>query len=198
MKTTRKTNASIAHKKLNIVDVIQLGKMLIEVSNSFPTRFLTERDFFPLVVAYLTGRVPSLQPEVQLNGGVADFRLGGSNDTWLELAVQPRQLRDANNLSLHFPGHAAKNALYPSEKANGKELKKLMCEPKGKTRFLLLVDLAGYDFDKLKKLYLKAGKKIVGLKSVRVVYVAQDLAKATHFKVSPGSKTTTPMTHRSQ
>jgi hypothetical protein len=187
-----KAKAPNAHKKLKIEDVMQLGRMLVNVSNSYPTRFLTERDFFPLVEAYLSGRVPSLQPEVQLKGGVADFRVGGPNDTWLELAVQPRQLQDANNQLLHFPGHSAKNALYPGEKANGKELRKLMNEPKGKTRFLLLVDLAGYDFTKLKKLYLAAGKRLRGLKPVRVVYVAQDPAKDTHFKVSPGIKVAAP------
>jgi hypothetical protein len=34
-------------------DVEQLGAALIEVADQYPTRYLTERDFFPLVVAYL-------------------------------------------------------------------------------------------------------------------------------------------------
>lgn len=181
MATQKKAKPPSAHKKLTIHDVNQLGRMLIDVSDSYPTKFLTERDFFPLVVAYLSGRVPSLKTEVQLNGGVADFRLGGTNDTWLELAVQPRQLKDENHPALHFPGHSVVNALYPGQ--NIKELRKLMNEPKGKTRFLLLVDLAG-TYGSLKKLYRQSGLNIAGPKPVRVVYVTRDPAKTEHFKVS--------------
>lgn len=182
MPTRKKIPMPIAHKKLTIADVLQLGRMLLDVSDSYPTQFLTERDFFPLVVAYLSGRVPSLATEVQLKGGVADFRLGGPNPTWLELAVQPRQLKDENHPSLPFPGHSAVNTLYAGQ--NATELKKLMREPKGTTRFLLLLDLAGtYKIDVLKNGYRKSGLKIGGLKPVRVVYVTRDLAKSCHFLV---------------
>lgn len=171
------------HKKLTIEDVKQLGSCLIDVSDAYPTQFLTERDFFPLVVAYLKGRVPGLETEATVEGGVADFRLGGPNDTWLELAVQPRQLRDHHFPELHFPGHAAVNTLFPSQ--NKSELSKLKNESKGKTRFLLLVDLTGeYGLAPLKKKYQKYGKSISGKMSVRVVYVTRDPKNSGHFLVT--------------
>lgn len=85
---------SSAHQKLTIDHVKDLGRMLIEVANLYPTKFLSERDFFPLVVAYLTGRIPSMESEVSTTEGRIDFQLKGTNPTWLELAVQPRTLAD--------------------------------------------------------------------------------------------------------
>jgi hypothetical protein len=171
-----------AHKILNIQDVQQLGRVLIDVSNLYPTRFLTERDFFPLVVTYLTGRLPSVIPEVASSEGVIDFQLRGNNPTWLELAVQPRQIIDPNSPHVLFPGHNHKNSLYASQ--NRPELKKLMYAPTGKTRFLLLIDLVGtYDPATLKTAYQSEGAKNKTGQSIRVVYSSQDSAKDTHFAV---------------
>jgi hypothetical protein len=168
----------VAHKKLTIDDVTALGRTLIRVSDLYPTKFLSERDFFPLVVAYLTGRVPALTAEVAAKGGRVDFQLKGTNPTWLELVVQPRILADKNCPALVFPGHNAKTSLYAGQ--NPTELKKLMAEPKGKTRFLLLVDLhGGYDIAKLKAGYSVEAKKIKKGKPVRVVYVSR--SGSAHF-----------------
>lgn len=170
----------LAHKKLTIADVLGLGRALIETANLYPTRFLTERDFFPLVAAYLNGRVPALKAEVAAEGGTIDFHLKGANPTWLELAVQPRALCDKNFPELPFAGHRFKNTLYASQ--NRAELRKLMQEPQGKTRFLLLVDLSvGYDVEKLKAGYQREARELEGGTSVRVVYTAQNSAADFHF-----------------
>jgi hypothetical protein len=66
------------HKKLTIADVHSLGRVLIDVANLYPTRFLTERDFFPSVVTYLTGRIPSVETEVASSEGNIDFQLKGN------------------------------------------------------------------------------------------------------------------------
>lgn len=168
-----------AHKILSIADVIALGGALIAVSDLYPTRFLTERDFFPLVVAYLTGRVPALKTEASTTHGRVDFHLKGTNPTWLELAVQPRTLIDKNYTSIVFPGHNSKTSLYAGQ--NKSELKKLMSESKGKTRFLLLLDLhGGYNLTTLEAGYKTEAAKNKNGKSVRVVYVSRLNSK--HFK----------------
>lgn len=158
------------HKILTIQDVIELGQTLIAVANQYPTRFLTERDFFPLVVTYLTGRVPSLKTEVCTKSGRIDFHLKGNNPTWLELAVQPRMLVDKKNPDVRFSGHAAMGCLHASQ--NRPELRKLIKEPKGRTRFILLVDFhGGYKLNGLKENYGKEASKFTG-RSVRVIYVS--------------------------
>ena len=169
-----------AHKKLTIADVLDLGRTLIDVSNQYPTRYLTERDFFPLVMTYLTGRIPSVEAEVASSEGVIDFQLKGNNPTWLELAVQPRAIVDANCPTVKFPGHRFKNSLYASQ--NRPELRKLMLHPTGKTRFLLLLDLTGkYDSASLKLGYQVETKKIKKGKPIRIVYASQDSSKDCHF-----------------
>jgi hypothetical protein len=174
--------AAPSHKKLTISDVCDLGRTLIDISNRYPTTYLTERDFYPLVVAYLTGRVPDFSTEVSVRHGNIDFHLKGPNPTWLEIAVQPRQMQDKHNMDVEFPGHKQKNSLYPS--ANSSELRKLVQPSPAKTRFLLLVDLTGaYDPGKLKEAYesyslMRKPKHPV---SVRVVYCAQKLPDDFHF-----------------
>lgn len=175
-------SAPAPHKKLTISDVQELGRVLVEVANLYPTSFLTERDFFPLVVAYLTGRIPSVQTEVASSDGVIDFQLKGNNPTWLELAVQPRNLIDANCPEVKFPGHKFRNALYASQ--NRPEFRKLMCVKTGTTRFLLLIDLtAKYDCDALKLGYQSEAKKNKKGKTIRVVYSSHDANKDCHFVV---------------
>jgi hypothetical protein len=174
--------SATAHKILTIEDVQQLGRVLIDVSNLYPTRYLTERDFFPLVVTFLTGRLPSVVPEVASTEGVIDFQLKGNNPTWLELAIQPRKIIDPNSPRVVFPGHNHKNSLYASQ--NRPELRKLMFAPIGKTRFLLLVDLVGtYDPGSLKSSYQIEGKKNKNGQSIRVIFSSQDSSKDTHFVV---------------
>jgi hypothetical protein len=170
-----------AHKKLTIADVQGLGRVLINVANLYPTRFLTERDFFPAVVTYLTGRIPSVDTEVASSEGTIDFQLKGNNPTWLELAVQPRTLVDSNCPTVRFPGHIHRNALYASQ--NRPELRKLMQAKTGVTRFLLLVDLTGkYDVTALKAGYRAEVKKLKKGKAVRVIYSSQDSSNDGHFK----------------
>lgn len=168
------------HKKLTIADVQDLGRVLINVANFYPTRYLTEKDFFPLVVTYLTGRIPSVDAEVASSEGVIDFQLRGNNPTWLELAVQPRTIVDANCPDVKFPGHKSKTSLYASQ--NRPELRKLMLHPTGKTRFLLLLDLTGkYDCASLKLGYQSEAKRVKKGKSIRVIYASQDPTKDCHF-----------------
>ena len=171
---------SVPHKKLTIADVVSLGETLVQVSNMYPTRYLTERDFFPLVVAYLSGRVPALVPEVSTAEGRIDFHLKGNNPTWLELAVQPRVLVDLNNPNVVFSGNSTKGCLYASQ--NRSELRKLMYAPTGSTRFLLLVDLhGGYNTSTLKAGYKTEAAKFKNGKPVRVVYISQMAGALTPF-----------------
>jgi hypothetical protein len=179
-------NTSIPrHAKLTIGNVKNLGRMLIETSNIYPTKFLTERDFFPLVYAYLKGVVPKITPEMAVEGGKVDFRFGGTNPTLLELAVQPRILVDANYENITFPGHASKTSLYASQ--NKSELNKLILETQGKTRFLLLIDFhGGYDIEKLELSYKEVASNIRINKSiqknpVRVVFASQNSKKDIDF-----------------
>ena len=97
-------------------DVVDLGKALMDLGDRYPTRFLTERDFFPLVVAYLHGRVPNVKPEAIIGDGQVDFRLGGKNGSLIELVVAPRQLRDPNADDVHFPGHKNATQLFAATK----------------------------------------------------------------------------------
>lgn len=174
--------ATEAHKSLTLKDVEALGKALIEVADKFPAHFLTERDFFPLVTAYLSGRVPNLVAEVAVQDGNVDFRLGNTNRALLELAVAPRELRDAKRSNLAFPGHGAATQLYASQ--NGSELKKLFSVPQSqaKNRYLLLLDFRdSHDINKLKESYRKIAKKLKRNGPVRVFYVSYSRCKHFHL-----------------
>jgi hypothetical protein len=122
-------------------------------------------------MTYLNGRVPAMKAEVSIDGGRFDFCLKGNNPTWLELAVQARAFKDKNHSEIQMPGYAL-TALLASQ--NRGEVRKLMKEPKGKTRFLLLLDLNGrYNLDKLESGYRNEAAKHAGGKSIRVIYVSQ-------------------------
>jgi len=167
-------------KYLNIQDVIDLGTTLIKTADLYPMQFVTEKDFFPLVVAYLTGRVPALETEVATKDGRIDFQLKGTNPTWLELAVQPRHFVDKNAPDLRLPGYT--RVSLPASQ-NRRELQKLMNAPTGKTRYLLLVDLnGGYKRATLIKQYKAEAAKITQGKTVRVVYVSRK--DPFHFKAA--------------
>lgn len=155
-------------------DVVDLGEALMAVGDRYPTRFLTERDFFPLVIAYLHGRVPKVKPEARVRNGQVNFRIGQKNGALVELAVAPRQLRDPNADDVQFPGH--KNATQLSAAQNESELRKLGAEPqsRAKKRYLLLVNFQrNADLDDLRAQYEKAADKVVIKNPVAVVYVAR-------------------------
>lgn len=154
-------------------DVKQLGAALIDIADQYPTRFLTERDFFPLVVAYLHGRFPGVSAEHAVANGAIDFRLGGMNPSVIELAVAPRALQDAAFTDLHFPGHANAPQLYATQ--NKTELKKLgaMPQTKAKRRYLILLDFRAFDQGDMKAKYEEQAGKL-GLKNpVCVVHVSR-------------------------
>ncbi len=86
------------HKSLTLEDVKALGAALIDVADLYALQYRTERDFFPLIVAYLHGRVPKVTTEFgKAKYGRVDFRIGGHNPALLELAVAPRALADINH-----------------------------------------------------------------------------------------------------
>jgi len=168
------------HKSLTRADVSALGSALIEIADLYPLQYRTERDFFPLVLAYLHGRVPSVQAEVGATAGKIDFRIGGPNPALLELAVAPRALSDPDRPEQKFPGHHATTQLYASQ--NKSELRKLKEVPqsKARNRYLLLLDLRGiHDFSALKTGYESELPRFKGGAVVRVVYVKRgpDLPK---------------------
>ena len=167
-------------KILNRSDVVELGKALIQTANRFPMRFVTEKDFSPLVITYLNGRVPAMKPEAITDRGRIDFCLTGNNPTWLELAVQARAFKDANRSDVQMPGYSVTSLLASQNRG---EIRKLIKEPRGKTRFLLLLDLnGGYDLGKLKSGYQKEAAKHRCGKTIRVVYVSAQTD--CHFKAS--------------
>lgn len=129
------------HKILKIGDVLELGRMLVDIADKYPLQYRTERDFFPLVEAYLVGRLPNVKVEHEVKYGRVDFRFGGTNPTLLELAVQPRRFIDMDNKSIKIAGHNQLNVIQASQ--NKTEIKKLRNAKAAKTRFLLLVDLVG-------------------------------------------------------
>lgn len=169
-------------KSLNIQDVVDLGIALLEVADKYPTRYLTERDFAPLVIAYLKGRVPKIQTEVSTTGGDIDFRVGGTNPALLELAVAPRALKDSCAPDVAFPGHGKATQLYATQ--NKSELKKLLAitQAQAKGRFLLLLDLMdAHTKDRLKELYAAEAVKLPSIRPARIVYVSRN--KTFHFSV---------------
>lgn len=179
--------AASTHKSLTIEDVQNLGAALIHVADIYPLDFLSERTFFPLVVTYLSGRVPGIEPEVGNENGVIDFRVGGTNPAALELAVAPRAFVDPNHTGQAFPGHKQKTQLYASQ--NKPELKKLRSLPqtRARNRYLLLLDLCGnHDFESLKAGYKNQLPQDGSGAAVRVVYVSRTVSK--HFQVGGKKK----------
>ncbi len=142
------------NKHFGLKSAVTMGQAMLKIADSYPIVFLTERDFYPAVLAYLADNYPPVSVEFKQGKGNIDFRIGGTNPTLLELAVQPRELSDPNNPSLVFPGHNTRTALQRS--ANNSELTKLKESAKAKRRILLLLDLTGkYDETSLKATYQK-------------------------------------------
>ena len=167
------------NKMLTIAGVKELGQCLITVADKYPTIFLTERDFFPLIHAYLRGRVPRTTSEAYSRLGRIDFRVGGTNPVVLELAVAPRRLQDPKVKSLPFPGHELGNNLYASQ--NRSELRKLSEVPysKAKYRYLLLLDLRdAHDLSELETGYRNETRGLPP-NYITVVYVSRQ--RVHHF-----------------
>lgn len=173
------------HTKLvTTSDVVELGLALIGVGDLYPTRYLTERDFYPLVHAYFRGRVPA-KSEWPTESGPVDFRFGGTNQALLELAVAPRWLRDGSFTDLEFPGHRKATQLHPSQ--NRRELKKLLMTGQGqaKKRYLLLIDfMDAHQEVNLRRGYEKEAGGQAGVRPVRIVYVSR--VKQFSFPVRAG------------
>jgi len=159
-------------------DVSELGQALLRIADEFPTTFLTERDFYPLVGAYLYGRFPGVSMEHKVKSGAIDFRLGGMNPSVIELVVAPRALRDDADPGFRFPGHRAATQLYPTQ--NRSELKKLagMPQSKAKKRYLLLLDFRAFDPTDLWVKYGNEARRIGLRNPVCVVHVSRKETQA--------------------
>ncbi len=161
---------------LTLANVKSLAGALIDVADRYPTTFITERDFYPLVVAFLSWKLNGLQAEASVGGREAiDFKIAKTtNPAYLELAVAPRVLGD-----VEAPSRRAlpnKTQLYAS--ANESELNKLSKQGKGtKGRFLLLVDLRKKPHTEveLEKNYRPFEKTLTGPNPVKIVYAHRDL-----------------------
>lgn len=139
-------------KLLTIRDVVELGCALVKVADAYPLAYRTERDFYPLVMAYLEGRVPNLRSELRGDSGSIDFRIGGNNPSVLELAVAPRDFVDRHDPELVFRGHQQATHLYA--RSNRTELVKLSSISTVKARYLLLLNLRSpVNVDRLREGY---------------------------------------------
>jgi hypothetical protein len=92
----KKTSKKAATKPQNTAtltlgNVKSLAKALIDVADRYPTAFVTETDFYPLVVAFLSWNLKGLETEAPVGGREAiDFKLAKTtNPAYLELAVAP-------------------------------------------------------------------------------------------------------------
>ncbi len=180
-----------AHKSLTIQDVRDLAKSLMEMSDMYPLQFRTERDFFPLVRAFLDGRVPSITAEVGDSNKKIDFRIGGTNPALLELAVCPRALIDPDCETAAFPGRSQATQLYAS--ANCTEIEKLskVPQPQAKNRYLLLVDFRGaHNVSRLESGYLNRFPRDGTMQPVRVIYISR--SRARDFQVGGKPKGPVP------
>jgi hypothetical protein len=160
-------------RNLNTDLLKKLGTFLIEISDSHPMQYRTERHFHPLVMAFCAGADLAIQREFSSDEGRIDFRIGTNNPSLLELAVVPRQFQDVNHKDLQIRGHSQTTQAQRS--ANGKEVKKLMAHTtRTATRCLLIVNLASkIDESDFRKKYLDkwppGGNKL----SVTVVVVSR-------------------------
>ncbi|MCC6426244.1 MAG: hypothetical protein IT435_05435 [Phycisphaerales bacterium] len=170
-KKSKKKKAN-KHRSLTQEIVESLGAFLVELADKYPLTFLTERDFYPAVIAYLYQLVPGVTTESVVDKGKVDFRTGGPNPGLLELAVAPRMLQDHDDPTMPFPGHGEATQLYAVQ--NKPELAKLTAVPQAqaKNRYLLLLDIQKkHEFDKLKTQYLKELPRDGKSFAVQVCYV---------------------------
>jgi hypothetical protein len=92
----KKTKKRSPSHTLTLKNVKELAASLIDVADRYPKIFVTEVDFYPLVIAFLSWKLKGLRAEAPLEGGQAvDFKVQGTtNPAYLELAVAPRALGD--------------------------------------------------------------------------------------------------------
>ena len=177
----KKTAKKAESGTLTIDDVKAIAAALLIVGNAYPLQFVTEKDFYPLVEAYLFGRMPRVKREHSVEDGRIDFKIGGTNPAYLELAVTPRPLVDeaAGERANTKPG-----TLTGSQ--NKTELNKLSLIPqsKAKGRFVLLIDLweQPHTIDSLKNTYSAQQAVLTGKNIINVVYAPRN-GKPTVFKV---------------
>lgn len=155
------------------------AQALIRLRKHYSNPPKTERGLDPIFFGYITAAHPNVtvtrQSHVTFYGATKpsriDFRLGGSNPTYLELAVRPAD---------------GKQQLCGPQ--NHEELVKLskIVPSKGKRRILLLVDLKAKPMDKfkLKQSYdpLHAGPGKKARHPVTVVYVHDSLSYSFTWK----------------
>lgn len=172
---------------LNSSDVKRIGRALIHVSNKFPLGYLTEKDYYPLIIMGLKMLGYEFEYEVGVDEGRIDFKTIGTNPTYLELAVSRRTLIDANFPQLEFVGSSEYSPeLHPSQ--NRKEVNKLRKLDSAKGRYLLLIDLQKSTETKrmnLKKGYLKEWppKDIPDGRPVSVIYVGRGSYSTMQFTI---------------
>ncbi|MBM4192967.1 MAG: hypothetical protein FJ202_01120 [Gemmatimonadetes bacterium] len=178
-----------AHLTVRIEDIRDLGDTLMAVADEYPHDFRTEMDFYPLVMTYLRGRVPTAKAEHRVLEGSIDFWVGGKNPAAIELAVAPRVLRDHHHEAQSFAGNHGAVRLYASH--NKAELKKLAAVPftQARRRFLLLVDFTNsHDKSTLRRGYESALPFDAGHSAIRVVYRARDPKRSCDFQVGGQKK----------
>lgn len=189
MAAKKKSTKKIESGTLTLANVKSLGRAIIDVADRYPTRFRTEIDFYPIVVAFLSWKLPGLKTEFPVGSKKAiDFKVTGTtNPAYLELALAPRVLGDLEDPP--DAPHPKKTQLYASQNLSElRKLAKLGGATKG--RFLLLVDLrkTAHGDGVLKKKYDAAAKKLSGTQIVNVVYIHRKLEQPEVIKVQTGSK----------
>lgn len=181
---------------LNRSMVEDLSHVLIKVADQYPLQYLTERDFYPLVLAYLSGRVPKLKTEVLKEGSKVDFRVGGTNPAVLELAVRPRVIQDAYCTELEVRGHKIGGRQHFASQ-NVTELEKLSGYPQSqaKFRYLLLIDFQkGDSLDDLESKYNEVADQIgsARLGPITVVYAVRQEVRTFTIRKSKGATKNSP------
>jgi hypothetical protein len=168
---------------LAIKRVKRLGRSLIAAADCYPTCYLTERDFYPLVIAFLNGAGIPCKREFQIeSGGVIDFRTGGTNPGLLELVVVPRQFTDKHCTGLQISGHSQKTQSQPS--ATEPEITKLVKHTSRMAIRCLLIVNFGHQINaqKMAKQYLN--KWPANGNHPKVVVAVVSRTHAFHFNVA--------------
>ncbi|MCC7535016.1 MAG: hypothetical protein IT379_02315 [Deltaproteobacteria bacterium] len=175
---------------LTLGDVKRLGAALLDIADRYPTGFVTEIDFYPLVIAFLSWKLAGLKAEARGGEGTeaVDFKVTRTtNPAYLELAVAPRVLGDLEaDVPKAFPN---KTQLYATQ--NASELNKLSSLGGAtKGRFLLLLDLRKkpHDVQDLRNKYEAAAKEMSGSNGVRVVYIHRDKQSCADFLIKNPAK----------
>lgn len=151
-------------------EAISAARALINLRDDYHNPPKTERGLDPIFYGYITAAHPKVkvtrQHYVRFYGSKApsriDFRFGGTNPTFLELAIRPK--------------NGQQQLCGPQNKS---ELVKLSKAPRAKRRILLLVDLKStpMKIDGIKPTYdaIHAGPGRKERHSVTIVYVHRSI-----------------------